>query len=336
MINDADYGKRDKRGDWTPTARIKYPPAPWKVFAFLKWLFGFPGYLWPWSSAYLIVTALLWFYATPSMETMKTFSVGWIAFLLVRNLAVVLVVFGAWHYFLYIRKSQGKTFKLNGRWPSTDNSAFLFKNQNVDNVIWSLASGVPIWTAFEAIAYWVFANGYVPWVNWSDNPIYFVLILAITPALHDVHFYCVHRLLHWPPLYKWVHTVHHNAVNVGPWSGLAMHPVEHIFYFSGIFLHFLIPSHPFHAMFHGFVSALGPARGHAGFEKLVIGDQVVEVKCHQHYLHHKYFECNYGDGPVPLDKWMGTHHDGSPEAQEAMTKRYMERAAKAQSQSKSA
>jgi sterol desaturase/sphingolipid hydroxylase (fatty acid hydroxylase superfamily) len=43
------------------------------------------------------------------------------------------------------------------------------------------------------------------------------------------------------------------------------------------------------------------------------------------YLHHKYYECNYADGVVPLDKWFGTFHDGSREAQEAMDRRFRER-----------
>ena len=45
-----------------------------------------------------------------------------------------------------------------------------------------------------------------------------------------------------------------------------------------------------------------------------------------HYLHHRYFEVNYGgDGRVPIDKWFGTFHDGSPEAHEAMNKRVLAR-----------
>ena len=32
-----------------------------------------------------------------------------------------------------------------------------------------------------------------------------------------------------------------------------------------------------------------------------------------HHLHHRYFECNYGNRPVPLDRLFGTFHDGTPE-----------------------
>ena len=45
-----------------------------------------------------------------------------------------------------------------------------------------------------------------------------------------------------------------------------------------------------------------------------------------HYLHHRYFEVNYGgDGSIPMDKWVGTYHDGSEDAHEAMNKRILAR-----------
>ena len=54
----------------------------------------------------------------------------------------------------------------------------------------------------------------------------------------------------------------------------------------------------------------------------------MDTHCYAHYLHHKYFECNYSDGVVPIDKWVGTFHDGSPEAQTRMNERLRERAKK--------
>jgi len=36
------------------------------------------------------------------------------------------------------------------------------------------------------------------------------------------------------------------------------------------------------------------------------------------YLHHKYFTVNFGVEALPLDKWFGRFHDGSPEAHAAM------------------
>ena len=77
-----------------------------------------------------------------------------------------------------------------------------------------------------------------------------------------------------------------------------------------------------HALFHLVHAGLSPVPGHTGFEKVVVGkDGAVDTDCYAHYLHHKYFECNYADGAIPLDRWFGTFHDGSDEAHEAMRKR---------------
>jgi sterol desaturase/sphingolipid hydroxylase (fatty acid hydroxylase superfamily) len=69
-------------------------------------------------------------------------------------------------------------------------------------------------------------------------------------------------------------------------------------------------------------AALSPAPAHTGFDKIVIGKEaLIDTESYAHYLHHKYFECNYADGVVPLDKWFGTFHDGSLEAEERMRDR---------------
>jgi sterol desaturase/sphingolipid hydroxylase (fatty acid hydroxylase superfamily) len=264
----------------------------------------------------------VWLWLTPPLQSMKTFEAGWIAFLLARNLALAAVFFGFSHLRLYVQKAQGNLFKYNARWLDTDNPAFLFHNQTVDNVIWSLGSGVPIWTAYEVLTLWAFANGYIPLVSLETHPVYFVALMLVIPLIREVHFYLVHRLLHWPTFYRTMHKLHHYNVNPGPWSGLAMHPGEHLLYFSGVLLHWIVPSHPVHALFHLLHAGLSPVPGHTGFDKVVIGENgAIDTDCYAHYLHHKYFRCNYADGAVPLDKWFGTFHDGSDEAQRAMNRR---------------
>jgi sterol desaturase/sphingolipid hydroxylase (fatty acid hydroxylase superfamily) len=329
-MDDALYGTRDKRGDWKPLELIQYPPVfvwPARPVKFAAWLLGYPGYILPWNLFYAAVAALLWFGLTPSLETMKTFSAGWLCYLLARNAAIVFLFFGCFHLRLYIRKGQGASFKFNGRWLATGNRAFLFRNQTIDNMIWTLASAVPLWTAYEAATLWAFANGYIPFVSFVEHPWYFAALLLLVPVWRDLHFYGVHRLIHWPPLYRSVHKLHHNNVNPGPWSGLAMHPVEHALYFSCVLIHWIVPSHPLHAIFNLAHAALAPAPGHVGFDRLVIGkNNAVATDSYDHYLHHKHFECNYADGVIPLDKWFGTFHDGSPQAEAAMNKRFMERA----------
>ena len=155
------------------------------------------------------------------------------------------------------------------------------------------------------------------------HPIYLGLTFLFLPLFREVHFYFVHRLLHIPLLYNFSHYIHHKNVNPGPWSGIAMHWFEHMLYFSGTLIHFIIPAHPVHAVFQLLHAGIGPLfHGHIGFEKIQIGKIGIDTHSHAHYLHHKYFECNYADGAIPLDKFFGTFHNGSDESQEKMLERY--------------
>ena len=147
--------------------------------------------------------------------------------------------------------------------------------------------------------------------------------MLLVPAINEIHFFCVHRLIHTPLLYKWFHSIHHNSVNPSPWSSLSMHPVEHLLYFGEIFWHLIIPSNPVVMLFNSHVVGYGAVNGHIGFDKLELTDETaLDSHAYAHYLHHKYFEVNYGgDGLVPLDKWFGCWHDGSTAAQKRMEER---------------
>lgn len=328
-MDDALYGKRDKAGYWRPFQAITYPQVfvwPVKPFAILKWI---PEYFWPWNSLYAAVGILFWLYLSPSLETTRTFTWNWILFIFARNVALVVVFFGAYHVRLYVQKAQGISFKFNARWPERNNPTFLFGNQNLENLFWTFISGVPIWTAYEAVTLWLFANGYIGMITWQSNPVWFAVLMLLVPLWREVHFYCIHRLIHWPPLYRWVHKLHHNNINPAPFSGLSMHPVEHLFYFSAVVLHWIVPSHPVHAIFNLVHLGLAPAGGHTGYERIVLGeDKSYDSHCYAHYLHHKFFECNYADGTIPLDRWFGSFHDGTDEAEERMNKRFIDRHAR--------
>lgn len=328
-MDESKFGNEDGRGNWSPNDPISYGPTfewPTRPLAILKWFFGFPGYFLPWNLLYAIAAVLIWLFLTPSLETMETFSLNWAGLVLIRNFGLAVLVFGGWHMWLYVWRKQGTTFKYNRDWPKEKSSVFLFNNQTADNMFWTLVSGVPIWTAYEVLMLWSYANGTIPMISYASNPIGFIALFFLVPFIHEVGFYFAHRLLHWPPLYRVAHKLHHRNTNPGPWSGLSMHPIEHVIYFSTILFFFFIPSHPIHMI--NLASRLGvaPAQGHTGFDRVVAGEETsVDTSYYAHYLHHKYFEVNYSDGMVPLDKWFGSFHDGSPEADAAMKARRLKR-----------
>ena len=53
---------------------------------------------------------------------------------------------------------------------------------------------------------------------------------------------------------------------------------------------------PFAFMWNGVHLLISPAASHSGYEDNFQSDQF-------HYLHHRYFECNYGTGTFPFDLW---------------------------------
>lgn len=328
-MDDSAFGKEDSRGNWKPDAPVSYGPVftwPPKARVLFKWFFGFPGYFLPWNVLYAVAAVLIWMFLTPSLETLKTFSISWIGLILLRNIVLAILVYGAWHLWLYVWRKQGTTFKYDRKWPKENSAVFLFNNQTADNMFWTLVSGVPIWTVYEVVLLWAYANGVISMISFSDNTVAFIALFFLVPFIHEVGFYCAHRLLHWPPLYRIAHRLHHRNTNPGPWSGLSMHPIEHVIYFSTILLFFLIPSHPIHMINLASRLGLAPAQGHTGFDRVVMGDTTsMNTSYYAHYLHHKYFEVNYSDGMVPLDKWFGSFHDGSPEAHEAMKARRLRR-----------
>ena len=303
--------------DWKPKETLKFSPlflTPFNIKEIFKWLFLYPGQILPWSLFFILLSSVVWIYLSPSLDNTKIFKFNWVAIVFIKNLILITLIWGFIHFRLYVKQKQKNTYKYNHKFPPKKNKNFLFNNQTYDNIFWTLCSAVPIWTAYEVFSLWAFSNNLFLQITFFSNPIYFILLtILIIPIYHEFHFYFIHRLIHWPPLYKYVHSLHHKNVQVGPWSGLSMHPVEHLLYISTIFVHFVIPSHPFHFIYMGIHTQLGATKGHSGYERLVVGKNGSSIPSagYFHYLHHKYFECNYGEITSPLDKWFGSFHDGT-------------------------
>ena len=259
-------GTRDSRGQWQPVERPEtaplwaWPPRPLEV---LKWIFGNPGYLWPWTVLYCLLAIATWVYTQPELSRMAEFRLDWIAQIYLRNLALLVLVAGGLHLRLYTFKGQGSKHKYHPKWLGDKNPTFLWGDQLLDNIFWNVASGCTVWTAYEVLMMWAYANGMIPYVDWRAEPVTFAWLACAIVLWHMAHFYFGHRLIHWKPLYRSAHYLHHKNVNVGPWTGLAMHPIEHFIYFSGVLIFWIVPSHPIHAMFLLQLAALSPAPGHA-------------------------------------------------------------------------
>ena len=311
---------RDARGFWqpekdigTPNPVFAWPPKPGAV---LKWLYH---YLFPWNLIYMMVATLTWLYLTPELARAREFRADWMLEVFLRNQVMLIVFASAFHIRLWAQKSQGFRYKYTPEWMGRGKKQFLWGDQLRDNIFWSVVSGGTIWTAFEVLMLWAYANEIIPFVDPREEPVYFVLVLCLVQLWRVFHFYWSHRVLHWKPLYKAAHFLHHKNINVGPWSGLSMHPIEHLLYYTCMLIHWVVPSHPIHMIMTGQHASFSAVQGHSGFDEIVVNEKAkMPAASYFHQLHHRYFECNYGEPDMPFDHWFGTSHDGSPESHQKM------------------
>lgn len=297
---------------------FRWPPVPAQVGRWFaaRWLvFG--------ENLIIAGLAILtWHFLQPSLERTANLEFSWIAQMFLRNAALIIIVAGGLHWRLHIRKSQGMRLKFDPQELQAKGRRFTLNSQLRDNLFWTLGSGVFFWTAYEVLILWAMANGHAPVLAWTQHPVWFLALFFLTPLWISFHFYWIHRLLHWPPLYRIAHSLHHRNTNIGPWSGLSMHPIEHILFFSSVLIHWLIAAHPIHILFHMQHQALTAATSHAGFEGLLVKDKhAIALGNFHHQMHHRYFECNYGNLEVPWDKFFGSFHDGTEGSHERFTRR---------------
>ena len=164
------------------------------------------------------------------------------------------------------------------------------------------------WTAWEALMMRSWATGRLPYLTDAeafgtrDGMVNLVASCFWVPLWRSWHFYFAHRFLHVRPLYKYVHSLHHRNTDIEPFAGLCMHPIEHMYYFACCGPSLYLFASPFAFMWNGVHLLISPAASHSGFEDHFQSDQF-------HYLHHKFFECNYGPSDCPLDRWFGTFRD---------------------------
>ena len=320
----------DPQWNWHPAVPIPNSPLfelPPKPVAILRWL----AKSWLRPSMTLLVlgsATLTWLFLHPALERSVSFEIGWITQILLRNLVLTVIVAGSLHLYFHTFRKQGAQHRFMKPGTERKHTKFTWGDQVLDNMFWTLASGVPVWSAYEVLYLWAYANGHVPALDWADNSALLALAFVLTPLWLSFHFYWIHRLLHWRALYRLAHCLHHRNVETGPWSGISMHPLEHVLYFSSILIHLVVPSNPLLMLFHMQAQALNPLASHSGFADLQIRDKGrLALGEFHHQLHHCYLDCNYGTADVPLDKWFGSFHDGTPQAIKEMRMRRLRRKA---------
>ena len=161
---------------------------------------------------------------------------------------------------------------------------------------------------------------------------YYVFTWVFMLFVHDTYFYWMHRAMHSPKLYKYVHLIHHKSTNPSPWTAYAFHPLEATL--EAMIVPILAFSIPIHAPAIGFFflfQIIYNVYGHLGFElypknfhKTRIGKYINTSVAHN--LHHDKFHGNYGLYFLFWDRWMGTLREDYDEVYEKTTEGKMAQA----------
>jgi Delta7-sterol 5-desaturase len=154
---------------------------------------------------------------------------------------------------------------------------------------------------------------------------YFCASIAAAILAHDAYFYWTHRLLHWRPLYRVAHHVHHRSTSPTPWAAYAFHPLEAVIQ-AGVYLLivFAIPMHPLALMLFLVYMIVRNVVGHLGFEIWPAGfARHPLTRWHltptHHDLHHRFGKGNYGLYFSFWDDWIGTSRSDYGTTHDAVT-----------------
>jgi Delta7-sterol 5-desaturase len=129
--------------------------------------------------------------------------------------------------------------------------------------------------------------------------------------LDDAWFYTVHRLLHHPRIYRYVHAVHHRSVDVNPFSSLSFHGVEAVL--STLWIVPVAMFVPIYAPVLGVMQLVGlvdNVRAHLGYELYPSwwnrSPLAFMASSTHHNMHHGRLTANYGNHFRIWDKLLGT------------------------------
>jgi len=156
---------------------------------------------------------------------------------------------------------------------------------------------------------------------------YYFGLFPVMFFMHDLFFYGIHRMMHHPSVFKYVHLVHHQSVNPSPWAAYAFHPLEAIAE-QGIVIifYFAFPIHITHLAIFFLFSILYNVYGHLGYEiypsgfnKTTIGRWINTST--NHNQHHQYFKGNYGLYTLIWDRLFKTIREDYDERFDEVTSR---------------
>jgi lathosterol oxidase len=158
---------------------------------------------------------------------------------------------------------------------------------------------------------WMLRQGWLV-IDWQRSAWHLLWELPVLYLWNELHFFVIHRALHWKPLYRSVHVWHHRSVVTTPFSAYSFHPVESFLLGSVMPLALLLHAFsPWALLGLTVMSLVLNVSGHLPYEQIREGSQLFRrllPHSRYHNRHHREFHTHYAFSLVWLDRWLG----GSP------------------------
>lgn len=212
---------------------------------------------------------------------------------------LAMVLFSLSRFFLYFRSVKIQKRKYN--W------AFLRHE-----LFWSALNVGITGFVLKNFGEFLVARGYMT-TDYTPASWYVVLFeFALYFFIFDFYFYCVHRLLHVEPLYRWFHLTHHRSVTPNPLSSTSMTPVEGVA--EGLIVPVFFAVFTVHEATAILIIPFATIMGlyvHCGYEfaprwwyRTRTTSWFITPMFHDQ--HHQFFRCNYGAFTTIWDRVFGT------------------------------
>ena len=160
---------------------------------------------------------------------------------------------------------------------------------------------------------WLWQKGYTKVYIGNTHSIFFTVgSLFLAVLLHETYYYWLHRWMHRPRVYRWIHKVHHDSIITSPWTAFSFHPLESLLQAVIVPLLVLtIPMHLYTLVILLIFMTVSATINHLDieiypqhFEQHWLGKWLIGAT--HHSLHHAKFLENYGLYFTFWDKWMNT------------------------------
>jgi Delta7-sterol 5-desaturase len=144
---------------------------------------------------------------------------------------------------------------------------------------------------------------------------YIIFITFLLFVVEDTYFYWMHRMVHSPKLYKYIHKVHHESIDTTPFTSYSFHPIEAALEIVPMGLIMIIayffPVHILALFIWQILSIALNVLGHSGYELFPSFWNNYwflkwKLPSTHHNMHHEQFNGNYGLYFIWWDRMMGT------------------------------